>query len=303
MRTGKIFQAAAFILVTTSPIVSKPVSAGEAARVKEERALVVSGSVPYVATVRRTLAGDDSRRIVGGVPAQPGTRPWQVGLVVAGIKDNAQAQFCGGTLIAPQWVLTAAHCVDGNMMPSQVAVLVGTHSLSDANARRVGVKRLEVHPKWDEDTNDNDIALLELAAPVTPSPTITPIRFATTEKEPTAGTLLTVSGWGATKEGGASSILLMTVDVPVVPISRCNRSASYNGAATRRMVCAGGDEGGKDSCQGDSGGPAVTIDDEPTVVGVVSWGLGCARPWKYGVYTRVGAFAEWIRKTSGVVAP
>lgn len=303
MKNKQMLHAAALVVIAIGAIAHDPVSAEGKKRIKEERSFVVKGSVPYVATVRRALAGNDSQRVVGGEPAQPGSRPWQVGLLVAGINDNAQAQFCGGTLIAPKWVVTAAHCVDGGMLPSQVAVLPGTHSLSDAKARRVAVKLLVVHPQWNKDTSDHDIALLELAVPVTPGPAITPIRFATTAQEPSAGTPLTVSGWGATKQGGAGSVLLMTVDVPVVPLGRCNQSTSYDGAITARMVCAGRDEGGKDSCQGDSGGPAVTAGDEPTLVGVVSWGHGCAKPWKYGVYTRVGAFADWIRKTSGVGAP
>jgi secreted trypsin-like serine protease len=303
MKTTQTLCAAALILIATVFLADDSVSAEIKRRIKEERSFVVKGSVPYVATVRRALAGNDSQRVVGGEPAQPGSRPWQVALLVAGINDNAQAQFCGGTLISPQWVITAAHCVDGGMSPSQVAVLPGTHSLSDPKARRVAVTRLVVHPQWNKDTNDRDIALLQLTAPVLPGPAITPIRFATSAQEPKGGTPLTVSGWGATKQGGAGSILLMTVDVPVVPLDRCNQSTSYNGAITDRMVCAGRDEGGRDSCQGDSGGPAVIAGDEPTLVGVVSWGHGCAKPWKYGVYTRLGAFAEWIRKTSGVGAP
>lgn len=298
-----MLQAAALVLIALPFATPYAVAAKKGQRIKEERSFVVKGSVPYVATIRRALAGDDAKRVVGGEPAQPGSRPWQVGLLAAGINDNAQAQFCGGTLIATQWVVTAAHCVDGGMTPSQVAILPGTHSLSDAKARRVAVKRLVVHPQWNQATNDHDIALLELAAPVTPGPTITPIRVSTAAQEPAPGTPLTVSGWGATKQGGPGSILLMTVDVPVVPLGNCNQSASYGGAITTRMVCAGRDEGGKDSCQGDSGGPAVSVGSEPTLVGVVSWGHGCAKPWKYGVYTRVGSFADWIRKTSGVSAP
>ncbi len=303
MKAKLKFHVAALALISMGGVAPDSASAARAKRIKDAHSFVVKGSVPYVATIRRALAGDVSQRVVGGEPAQPGSHPWQVGLLVAGINDNAQAQFCGGTLIAPHWVVTAAHCVDGGMTPSQVTVLPGTHSLSDPKARRVAVKQLVVHPQWNKGTNDYDVALLELAAPVTPGPTITPIRFATTSQEPPAGSPLTVSGWGATKQGGAGSILLMTVDVPVVPLSRCNQPTSYDGDITPRMVCAGRDEGGKDSCQGDSGGPAVNIGAEPTLVGVVSWGHGCAKPWKYGVYTRVGAFADWIRKTSGIGAP
>lgn len=265
---------------------------------QEARSYVVRGSVPYVAAVRKALSNDVSPRVVGGERAPAGSHPWQVALLVSGLADNVQAQFCGGTLIAPNWVATAAHCVDGGTPPSGIAVLAGTLTLADTKVPRVAVKRIVVHPGWKPATNESDIALLELATAVEPGPARRPIGYAASSALPAAGALLTVSGWGATKEGGAGSTELLTVDVPVVALKACNDPKSYGGVIVRSMVCAGREQGGKDSCQGDSGGPAVLdAATEPQLAGIVSWGHGCARPWKYGIYTRVGSFAPWIRKT------
>ena len=275
-----------------------PAGASAAAPKNETRSYVVRGSVPYVATVRKALSNDPRPRVVGGDRAPAGSHPWQVALLVSGLADNVQAQFCGGTLIAENWVVTAAHCVDGGTSASGVAVLAGTLSLADTKAPRVAVKRIVVHPNWKPATNESDIALLELAKPVVPGPALRPIGYAATSALPASGALLTVSGWGATKEGGAGSTELLTVDVPVVALKACNDPRSYGGVVAGSMVCAGREQGGKDSCQGDSGGPAVmNAAAEPLLAGIVSWGHGCARPWKYGIYTRVGSFAPWVKKT------
>jgi secreted trypsin-like serine protease len=278
--------------------------ATSATKPQEARTYVVRGSVPYVAAVRKALSNDPRPRVVGGAPARAGSHPWQVALLVSGLADNVQAQFCGGTLISPGWVVTAAHCVDGGTSAASVAVLAGTLSLADRQVPRVAVKRIVVHPDWNAATNESDIALLELATPVVPGPNLQPIGYATTSDLPKPGAALTVSGWGATKEGGAGSAELLTVDVPVVDLKACNDPKSYDGVVARSMVCAGREQGGKDSCQGDSGGPAVlNAATEPLLAGIVSWGHGCARPWKYGIYTRVGSFAPWVKKTTGAARP
>lgn len=108
---------------------------------------------------------------------------------------------------------------------------------------------------------------------------------------------LTTAGWGRTSEGGSSSDALLKVEVPFVSANKC--SASYPNQITDRMICAGFDEGGKDSCQGDSGGPLVKGNGSSRVlVGVVSWGEGCARPGKYGVYSKVSSVIDWINSVT-----
>jgi secreted trypsin-like serine protease len=109
------------------------------------------------------------------------------------------------------------------------------------------------------------------------------------------GTPLEITGWGATSEGGQSSRVLLKASVPYAPNDACNAPAVYNGAIRQGMMCAGRPDGGVDSCQGDSGGPLVwRSPDGPVLVGVVSWGEGCARKLRYGVYARVADYRGWI---------
>jgi trypsin len=113
--------------------------------------------------------------------------------------------------------------------------------------------------------------------------------------------IATTAGWGAIKEGGASSDVLLKVDVPLVSEARCLKA--YPGEITSAMVCAGLDAGGKDSCQGDSGGPLVTNEKgQVTLTGVVSWGEGCARKMKYGIYAKVSFAQKWIEDTIAAAA-
>lgn len=288
------------LLMALVPVISTPFAVADNGPLGA-KSFVVEGSIPYVATVRRAVTGEKAPRIVGGEEVKPqGSRPWQVALVVAGLSDNVQAQFCGGTLISQNWVATAAHCVDNGTKAAQVAVVPGMHALTE-KPQRFALKRIVVHPNWNPSTMDSDIALLELDGIVALGPKVKAIPFSTTAADPATGTALTVSGWGATKEGGPGSALLMTVNVPVVALGTCNQKPSYDGEITANMLCAGREQGGIDSCQGDSGGPAVTNPGgSPTLVGIVSWGEGCARKLKYGLYTHVGRFSDWIKKTSGI---
>jgi secreted trypsin-like serine protease len=236
--------------------------------------------------------------IVGGVPVNNISElPWQVALVDG--DDSKRDQFCGGSLIAPNWVLTAAHCIDNFIVlldPKRVDVIAGTIKY-DAGGERMNVEKIIVHPQWGQPgaQNDFDAALLKLATPAKLGQPITLI--------PPSGSLpegpnVRVSGWGALSEGGSGSNQLMRVDVPVVSNTECNKPESYDGRITAQMFCAGLREGGKDSCQGDSGGPVMSaISGSPQLVGVVSWGFGCARKLKYGVYTRVTTVSQWASDT------
>lgn len=216
-------------------------------------------------------------RIVGGHPA---VMNW----VAAITKDGTQAgQFCGGSLIKKDWVLTAAHC----RVNVGDLVIVGHEDLRNVPAGgALKVKRVLTHTSFSSATLDNDIALLQLETAASAEPVALEARRPTSLRS-----ALTVAGWGRTREDGPRSPVLLAVDVPEVAPTRCRDA--YPGTITEHMLCAGVE--GKDSCQGDSGGPiAVKTGNSWTQVGIVSFGRGCGQVNSYGVYTRVSDYAEFI---------
>lgn len=231
-------------------------------------------------------AGEMSQKIVGGVEAGTGEFPFIVSL-------QRGSHFCGGSLIASDWVLTAAHCVRGN---SAVNVVIGLHDQKNkANADTIASKRIIVHPQYNQSTMVWDFALIQLSRPTSFQPIALNQGEINVEQ---AGLTTVTAGWGVTREGSWSlPDLLQKVEVPLVTRATCN--AAYSNKITESMVCAGFEAGGKDACQGDSGGPLIveTASRDRYLVGVVSWGHGCARPNKYGVYSNVQEAVSWIHST------
>jgi transmembrane serine protease 11D len=236
---------------------------------------------------------------VGGVPTLIGDNPWQVALVRAAVPEPTRSQFCGGSLIRKDWVLTAAHCVKNSIVREdarRLEIIAGSSQYA-IGGERIKVGAIHTHPGYNETTMDNDFALLRLET-ATMKGLI--VQTADDRTQLPEGMPVCVTGWGATEEGGPGVIDLLGAELPLVSTGTCNKPESYNGEILNSMFCAGKQAGGVDSCQGDSGGPvSATIAGKVTQVGVVSWGEGCARRLKYGVYARVSTAAGWIAKTIG----
>jgi len=233
-----------------------------------------------------------SNRIVGGVETETNEYPWQVGLV----SSSGSRPWCGGTLISNQHVLTAAHCTAGSS-PSSISVLVGEHRTDDSSYTRVPLSAINDHPDYNGNNYDNDYSILTLATPVEFSASIAPACLPSDVNKDFVGELATVSGWGTLSSGGNQPTVLNEVDVTVQSNAQCQ--SSYGSSITSNMLCAA-DEG-KDSCQGDSGGPLVAQENgKYALIGVVSWGYGCAFSGYPGVYARVTEKMDWIlANTSG----
>lgn len=227
------------------------------------------------------------KRIVGGEPTTIERHPWQVALK---INRQGQTYLCGGSIIADKWVLTAAHCFDKNSKATAFRAKSGVTNYVK-NGKWLQAEKVIRHSKYNSKTHEHDIALVKLKT--TPKGRVIPL-YSASAKIP-VGQQLEVTGWGATKEAGDGSSRLRKASVPYVDNTTCNAASSYDGAIKNGMMCAGKQEGGVDACQGDSGGPLVwRTMDGAVLVGVVSWGHGCARKLKYGAYTRVAHYARWI---------
>lgn len=242
--------------------------------------------------------GKAKPKIVGGVEAKNTDWPWVAGILYAGVGSNYSAQFCGSSVIHQKWVVTAAHCVDRkygsrNLEPGDIQVLVGAHDLSKEEGRRIGVKRIIVHPNYDSARYINDIALLELeeSAGVESLPLYESINDL-------AGENAVAIGWGSMssdRNRPVYPVARQQVTLPIADQWQC--TVAYGSLVGDSMICAGVPAGGKDACQGDSGGPLVVQDGAGWVLaGITSWGVGCAQPGKYGVYSRVSSFMEFVRE-------
>nr|XP_012637955.1 coagulation factor IX isoform X2 [Microcebus murinus] len=239
-----------------------------------------------------THSPQDITRVVGGENAKPGQFPWQV------ILNGKIDAFCGGSIVNEKWVVTAAHCI---VPPVNITVVAGEHDIekTEPTEQKRKVIRVILHHSYNATVNkySHDIALLELDKPLTLNSYVTPICIA--DREYTNIFLKFgsgyVSGWGRVFHRGRSASILQYLRVPFVDRATCLRSTKVT--IHNNMFCAGYHEGGRDSCQGDSGGPHITeVEGTNFLTGIISWGEECAMKGKYGIYTKVSRYTNWIKE-------
>ncbi|MBB3134634.1 secreted trypsin-like serine protease [Rhizobium pisi] len=293
-------------------------------RILNVAAIMLLLASPALAQQDTDFAGEDGGRVIGGQAAKKGEWPWQVKILAPDPEQRGRfGGHCGGSLISPRWILTAAHCVTSGRSGKQdlfardLLIVEGKSkidkviSVDGPDKPGLAVEDVVIHEDFDRKVFANDIALIKLAEPAVSKPVI--LASTSDDAVEAAGHTAVVTGWGYTKadHGWDDKYLpteLQEVELPIVSRDDCR--AAYRESSMRmnpideRNVCAGYAEGGKDACQGDSGGPLVAQrpDKRWIQLGIVSWGAGCAEAEHYGVYTRVAAFRDWIAaKTDGDV--
>ncbi|XP_053965628.1 trypsin eta [Anastrepha ludens] len=247
-----------------------------------------------------TAATDDNSRIqlnegriIGGKDASIVRHPHQVSLRHRTCVECAYVHECGGSILNEDTILTAAHCVL-NRDVRNFTVIAGTDKRASCDGIVARVDKLLMHELYNASTTDYDVALLFLSTPLTiDNLFIASAALAMTA--PAVGAKATITGWGTVEEGGVAASKLQEVNVFVLDQKEC--SLAYGDRFTDAMLCAGVVNGGKDACQRDSGGPLLV---ERQLAGIISWGIGCARPEYPGVYVNVSHVRQWIESNVAV---
>mmetsp|Transcript_10999 Transcript_10999/g.35026 ORF Transcript_10999/g.35026 Transcript_10999/m.35026 type:complete len:376 (-) Transcript_10999:87-1214(-) len=257
-------------------------------------ALALAAAVTAAAGAQSTPV---SPNIVGGDKVVGRPYDW-----VASLRDR-NGHYCGGVLVGDgSWVLTAAHCVSDKTLPTVIAL--GQYNPRDRpepGSVWVAPKQVIIHEYFNPFMLFNDVAVIELHERVT---SIAPAQLATSPTQDHDKQRATVVGWGAVKQNGKDSRTMLKTRIPIVSFSECTARRAYrrNEIDPTVNLCAGFQKGGKDACQGDSGGPLFTTDENghDLIIGLVSWGEGCARKYKYGVYSRISSLSGWIHSVIGL---
>lgn len=243
-------------------------------------------------------------KVVGGKNAAFGAWPWQVSVRKVNFFGFSSTHRCGGAVISSEWIATAGHCVDDLALQS-IRIRVGEYDFSSMAEPfpyiERAARRKVVHPKYNYNTYENDLALVQLDQPIQFPPHVAPICLPPDNID-LLGRYATVTGWGRLNEGGTLPTILQEVRVPIVSNDKCKDmflSAGRPEYIPDIFLCAGYEEGGRDSCQGDSGGPLQVKGDDGKwfLAGIISWGIGCAEQNLPGVCTRISRFKLWIQST------
>lgn len=264
----------------------------------------------YQQKLERLNAGSLPQLFLGSASVAPDhSQPYMVSLGLKGVRTEL-GHYCGGSIIDPHWVLTAAHCVstatmvDGKQLiipldPGKAQVKESSNVLFRGEDIR-SIARIVIHPEHrltGKDVPENDLALLQFTQPLASKP-IRLANLAQSEKLLQPGAALRILGWGTATFAADSPISnnLLFAFVDVRDRAKCNDADAYAGAVTDTMFCAG--FGTADACQGDSGGPAVGyVNGEPLLIGIISWGAGCTQKKYPGVYVNVAKYEGWINAT------
>ncbi|WP_329062659.1 S1 family peptidase [Streptomyces sp. NBC_01429] len=264
-------------------------------------AVIAAGAVLPLATAGPASA---DRVVIGGRPVKSADSPWVVALSSRDRFGTSRAgQFCGGVVVAPRKVLTAAHCMGEDALGGPASevrdlrVIVGRERLRGSGGREVSVRSVQVDPGYAPSGDGPDLAVLTLANALPGGYVIQPAEPGDPASAP--GAAAAVYGWGDTSGDGQYAMALRSAAVTVLPDQDCSRA--YPGGSGDRyeaatMLCAGDPAGGHDACQGDSGGPLVA---QGRLIGLVSWGSGCGRSDSPGVYTRVTTGLRLVAEASG----
>uniref|UniRef100_A0A8C5M8F3 Peptidase S1 domain-containing protein n=1 Tax=Leptobrachium leishanense TaxID=445787 RepID=A0A8C5M8F3_9ANUR len=240
----------------------------------------------------KLISTGDSMDIIGGNEAKPHSRPY-----MAFLKGE---EYCGGTLIKPNWVLTAAHCT----LKIKNSVILGAHNWgkNETEQQRLFVLRAVRHPDYENCTKSNDIQLVQLNRPAKMTASVSVFSLLPSEKDLKHGTKCSTAGWGVTKANSNTlSSVLREANLTIVERAKCHKiygKIKPKEVITKNMLCAGPLKRRKDdACTGDSGGPLIC---ENKLQGIVSFGKGCGNPKIPGVYTRLTTeYHNWIKKTIG----